>query len=282
MRSAPTASIAIPTRERPGYLDVTLGSVAAQAQNAGAEVIVISDGEDPGTAAVAHRHGVRVATLPAPRGLNAARNAAFREGQSDLIVLIDDDILAPPGWLEALLSGVQAAPDHGVFGGPIRARLEGGGPRSCGREPPPISTLDCGSEDRDVPLVWGANMAIRRDTFERVGEFDERLSGRGDEEEWERRYTAEGGLVRYVAGAWLEHRRTAADATIRVLARADYLHGRNARRSDARRGASPALASELRTLAGCVWHIFRRRCAVGIVMLAHSAGRVREALAERS
>jgi glycosyltransferase involved in cell wall biosynthesis len=32
----PTASIVVPTRERPGYLDVALASIAPQAREAGA------------------------------------------------------------------------------------------------------------------------------------------------------------------------------------------------------------------------------------------------------
>jgi glycosyltransferase involved in cell wall biosynthesis len=275
----PTATVAIPTRGRPGYLDVTLASVAPQAVSAGAEVLVINDGDTPETRAIAERHGVRLIPQRPARGLNAARNAAFREAASNLIVLIDDDVEAPGGWLDALLAGVRAAPDRGVFGGPIRAVLEGGGPRACGREPAPITTLDLGPADRDVELVWGSNMAIRREAFERVGPFDEAIFGlRGDEEEWERRYAASGGCVRYVAGARLDHRRTREDATVHALARASYHHGRAARRHDVRRGAAPALPNELRTLAGCMWHILRRRCAIGIVMLAHSAGRLREAM----
>ena len=39
-----------------------------------------------------------------------------------------------------------------------------------------------------------------------------------------------------------------------------------------------AIMRELRTLAGCPWHVVRRRCLGGIVMAAHSAGRLREAL----
>ena len=76
--------------------------------------------------------------------MNAARNAGVRAATGDLIVFIDDDVSVPPGWLDALLAGVAAAPDREVYGGPIRARLEGGGPRACGREPPPITTLDHG------------------------------------------------------------------------------------------------------------------------------------------
>jgi GT2 family glycosyltransferase len=274
----PAASIVIPTRSRPDYLEVTLASVAPQAAAAGIEVIVVNDGHSPATARVAEGHGVRAVTLPPPGGANAARNAGIRAARGDLIVLIDDDVHAPEGWLAALLAGVASAADVEVFGGPIRARLEGGGPRSCGREGPPITSLDLGSQDRDVEMVWSANMAIRRPAIERIGFFDETLRGRGEEEEWERRYRASGGVVRYVAAAGLDHRRTAGDATLTRLSRAGYAHGRNARRYDMRKGTAPAPAAELRTLAGCVWHIGRRRCANGVILAAHSAGRVREML----
>jgi GT2 family glycosyltransferase len=197
------------------------------------------------------------------------------------LVFIDDDVDAPPGWLERLLDGVRAAPDYEVFGGPITAQLEGGGPRACGRESPPITTLELGSQDRDAELVWSANMAVRRSAFERVGGFDERLRGHGDEEEWEWRYIATGGRIRYLAGAGLIHRRTAADATLTALARAAFHHGRAARRTDLRKQSAPPLRREFRILAGCGWHTLRRRCANGIVMAAHCAGRIHEALAER-
>ena len=278
MPGQPAASIVIPTRTRPDYLEVTLASVAPQAAAAGAEVIVINDGDSPASRRVAERHGARVVGLPPPGGANAARNAGIRAAAGNLIVLIDDDVDAPEGWLEALLAATRSATEAEVFGGPIRARLEGGGPRSCGREGPPITSLDLGSEDRDVELVWSANMAIRRQAIDRIGLFDETLRGRGEEEEWERRYRASGGVVRYIAAAGLDHRRTAEDATLARLSRAAYAHGRNARRYDVRKGLAPSPATELRTLAGCVWHIARRRCANGVVLAAHSAGRLREML----
>jgi GT2 family glycosyltransferase len=277
----PTASIVIPTRDRPAYLDVALASIVPQAQRAGAELLVVSDGPSRLTGEVAGRHGVRVLSLPAPVGLNAARNAALGETVGELLVFCDDDVYAPPGWLSELLAGARREPGCDVFGGPIIARLEGGGPRACGRESAPISTLELGPGDRDVEFVWGANMAIRRGAFERIGKFDETISGRGDEEEWERRYAAAGGRVRYVAKAALEHRRTAADAKLLALTRAGYRHGKAAHDNDVRKGTPPGLAAELITLAGCVGHVFRRRCPIGIVSVAHSSGRVRRALAER-
>jgi GT2 family glycosyltransferase len=250
-----------------------------QASAAGVDVLVISDGDDDRTAEVVARHGARLLSLPGGAGANAARNEGVRRIGGDPIVFVDDDVLAPPGWLQALLSGVDAAPDYDVFGGPIRARLEGGGPRACGRESAPITTLELGPDDRDAELVWSANMAVRRRAFERVGPFDAALLGRGEEEEWQRRYAAQGGQTRYLARAGLEHRRTAEDATVRVLARAAYGHGRSGRRYDVRKGTAPPLRGELRTLLGCGYHTLRRRCAIGIVLSAQAAGRVYETLA---
>jgi glycosyltransferase involved in cell wall biosynthesis len=277
---APTASIVIPTRGRPDYLDVTLASVMPQASGAGAEVIVVSDGPDERTAAVAQRHHARFVPLAQPRGVNATRNEGIRAAQSDLLVFIDDDVESPGGWLDAVLAGVGSAPDREVFGGPIRPRLEGG-PRNCGREPGPITSLDEGPEDHDVTMVWGTNMAIRRSAFERVGLFDDSLSGRGDEEEWELRYTAAGGHIRYLANAGLDHRRARRDARLGALARHAYEQGREARRHDTRSGKPRPIPAEARILAGCAWHTLRRRCAYGIVMGARAAGSLREALARR-
>jgi GT2 family glycosyltransferase len=278
---SPTASIVIPTRARPAYLDVTLASIMDQARRAGAEVLVVQDGADPETEAVAHRHAARVVSLDRPRGLNAARNLGLRAAQAELIVFLDDDVRAQPDWLGALLAGARRASTYGVLGGPIRAELEGGGPRACGREPPPITTLDLGPADCDAQYVWGANMAVRRATFETVGAFDEALAGRGDEEEWERRYAAGGGRVRYIAQAGIVHRRDRSDARLTRLCRAAYALGRTARRNDVRKHRAPPMGFELRVLAGCAWHTLRRRCAYGIVMGAHSAGRVAELVRER-
>jgi hypothetical protein len=229
-------------------------------------------------AEIAAHRGARCERLREPRGLNAARNAGVAAAAAELVVLVDDDVEAPPGWLDALLAGAAAAPDHEVLGGPIRPRLEGAELRLCGREDPPITALDLGGEDRDADMVWGANMAVRRSAFERLGPFEEGETGTGDEEDWVRRYRRAGGRVRYVAAAGLDHRRAGSDARLPGLARAAYRRGRTARRYDERRGDVQPPTRELRTLAGCAWHTVRRRCANGVVMGAHAAGRVAEAL----
>ena len=123
-------------------------------------------------------------------------------------------------------------------------------------------------------------MLLRRRALELAGPFDESLPTGGDEEEWLHRLHAAGGRVVYLAEAALEHRRVGDDARLASLMRSAYGRGRNLRAYDRRRGRAPSVARELRVLAGCGWHTVRRRCAQGLVMGAHSAGRTLGALRE--
>ncbi len=304
MRAATSipASIVIPTRARPGYLAVALASIVPQARAAGAEVVVVDDaGPSQAMRSLAERNGARYEPHPRPLGLNVARNTGVERSAGELVVFVDDDVEVAPGWLQALLQAAQRHPDAEVFAGPIRARLEGPAPRSCGREQPPMTTLDLGSRDTcDVRFAWGANMAVRRGALERVGPFDTTLEHGGDEQEWQERLLAQArstdpaptdlaqadgrqadGRIVYVAAASLDHRRSGQDARLRSLARTARVRGRASRRFDARRGQAPTLRRELLTLLGCLGHVVRRRCPAGLTMAAHSMGRLREGLRER-
>jgi GT2 family glycosyltransferase len=277
------ASIVIPTRGRPDYLQVALASIAPQAAAAEAELIVVDDaGASEDARKLAKRFGARYEPHPSPLGLNVARNTGVERSSGDLIVFVDDDVQVCEGWLTALLQRAQAHPDVEVFTGPIVPRLEGDPPRGCGREGPPITSLQLGGSDRETRYAWGSNMAIRRRALERVGPFDVSLEQGGDEQEWQDRLRAAAAAgdrerVLYVGDAALYHRRSPSDARLRRLCRAAFARGRGSRRFDAWRGEAPSLAHELRTLAGCLGHVLLRRCPMGLTMVAHSAGRMREA-----
>jgi hypothetical protein len=274
---APAASIIFPTRNRLAYLEVALVSVAPQAREHRAEIVVVEDDpEHAATRALVERHGGRYLAHGQPRGINVARNTGVDAAQSDLLCFLDDDVEVWPGWLDAVLAGADTHPQIAVFGGPIRPRLENTNLHACGREPLPVTSLDLGSHDTDTDVVWGANMTVRRSAFERHGRFDPALGGAGDEEHWQR---SSGERIRYLAAAGVDHCRTGPDARLGALARAQYFRGRHARRFDRFRDEEPPLRTELRVLAGCVVHTLRRRCGNGIVMAAHTAGRIAEARA---
>ena len=292
-----TASIVIPTRARLAYLEVALASIAPAAAHARAEVVVVDD-DGPSSAAreLAARFGARYEPHPRPLGLNAARNTGVQRSSGELVVFVDDDIRACPGWLDALIRAADEHPDVDVFTGPIAVSLErqdrsdsrscgrqdGWASRSCGRPHPPITALDLGPHDTHARFAWGANMAIRRSALQRVGPFDVSLEHGGDEQEWQERLRAQTphACVLYVARAAVEHRRAGRDARLRSLARTAHARGRAARRFDAYRAEAPPLLGEAYTLARCIVHVLIRRCPAGLTMAAHSAGRLREGLAE--
>jgi GT2 family glycosyltransferase len=276
---APTASIIVPTRGRPGYLDVTLASVSGQARELGAEVIVADDGPSNATAQAAARHGARYVAHEAGRGPNAARNTGIAAAGAGLLVILDDDIEAHPGWLAALLAADRELPaEYGVLAGRISARFEDHPLRSCGRHGPPITFLERGDTDTDVRYGWSANMAIRRAWFDRVGPFDEAQHQYGDETEWEDRLHAAGGKVRYVAAAHVDHRRAGDDARPASLMRAAYRIGRASRRFQANREPPPKLEREVWNFVLTALHALLRGCAAGAVLAAHNAGRIHETL----
>jgi GT2 family glycosyltransferase len=265
---------------RRDYLKVALTSIAPQAIDAEADLIVVDDaGPSSAVRELAERLGARYEPHPHPLGLNVARNTGVERSSGALVVFVDDDVRVRPGWLEALRAAARAHPEVEVFTGPILPLLEGSPPRSCGREGPPITALDLGPRDTAARYAWGANMAIRRSALERIGPFDVSLAHGGDEQEWQERLIATSGgedaspPILYVAGAVLHHRRSPSDARLLRLCRGAHARGRAARRFDARRGVAPSRVHELRTLVGCAGHVVRRRCPNGLTLVAHSLGR---------
>jgi GT2 family glycosyltransferase len=157
-----------------------------------------------------------------------------------------------------------------VLAGAIHARIDNPRYRQCGREGAPITFLE-----RDRGVGWGANLGVRRGWVDRVGPFDPGRELYGDEQEWQDRVRAAGGVVVWVPRAEVDHVRSGDDATVRGLARAAYARGQASRRYDAFKGRAPSAAAELSLLARTAAHGPLHRCSNGPVMAAHSLGRLR-------
>jgi GT2 family glycosyltransferase len=184
-----TSSVLIASR-RPRALVSCLESLARQTTPPG-EVIVAWQGTDTPTRdaarAFAGRTAVSVRVVHSPAvGVVPAENAALRAATGDIILLIDDDALAPPDWVARHLAQYPD-PTVGAVGGPFD-NYDSEGRAFPKRAAEPVGVITWYGKPfgnindqvpewrarppREVHHLAGGNMSLRRAAFAR---FEDRL-----------------------------------------------------------------------------------------------------------
>ena len=185
-RADPEASIVIPVY---GHLFETLRclhSLAAHSPGVGYEVIVLDDNPDnPVASFLSGVPGLRVHTNADNMGFLCSCNQARTLARGWHIVFLNNDTLVGPDWLEPLLRPVRQDPKTGIVGckllnadgsiqeaGGIIFRNGWGYRFGQGK--------DAGGPEynyvREVDVVTGAALLIRRALFDTVDGFDERYA----------------------------------------------------------------------------------------------------------
>ena len=181
-----SASVIVCTRDRPAELRRCLASLSHQTYPAREIIVVDNAPRDDRTKAVARAaHAIYV--REDREGLDHARNAGARRATSDIVAFADDDVIVHSRWLERLVAAFDQPELGSVMGLVLPAELATEAQRhfetywSFGRgyfrrdfDAASFATYtDC------VFPAWtvgaGASMAFRREIFDRVGFFDERL-----------------------------------------------------------------------------------------------------------
>jgi glycosyltransferase involved in cell wall biosynthesis len=163
MSPAPTVSVVIPVKDDAVLLRRCLDALAHQTV-APLEVVVVDNGSTDESAAVAAAHGARVVTEPTP-GIPAAASAGYDAARGEVIARCDADSLPPPDWVHRLLRGLgegDAVTGSGTFYDlpPVIRRV--------------MRWLYLGTYFASLhlalghPVLWGSNMAIRRDAWTAV------------------------------------------------------------------------------------------------------------------
>lgn len=195
---APLISVIIPTYNRPRYLGEAIESVLGQSYG-NHEIIVVDDGStDPPVDAVA-AFGDRVVLLRQDnRGTGAARNTGIARSSGEFLAFLDDDDVWDERKLALQMQAFGAAPETDVVYGHMKQFVTPG--------------LDEDQSSRlrhlagqVVAAPIAPSMLIRRDSFDRVGPFDESLQI-GVEMDWYARL-CEAGLRSVMLDAVLYHRR---------------------------------------------------------------------------
>jgi glycosyltransferase involved in cell wall biosynthesis len=159
MKVLPETTIVVPAHNEEYTLRNCLEALRKQTYLGHYEIIVVDNASTDATAAIARELGCTVIHEP-KRGYIHAVTAGFAGAAGEIIASTDADTIVPAEWLESLVKGLC---EPGVVGyggafvfsdGPSWLRLVG---KIFG------------------PLTWhisGANMAIWRWAFERIGGFD--------------------------------------------------------------------------------------------------------------
>jgi glycosyltransferase involved in cell wall biosynthesis len=215
-------SVVVCTYNRADSLVKTLESVVSQSLPQGIdwEILVIDNNSSDETRRVAedfclqHPHRVRYLFEP-QQGVSHARNAGVRGARGEIVAFIDDDETADAQWLLNLTANLFSVEWAGA-GGRVMPQWNGSRPRWTQSE----SSFIAGPLAMFAPSIdegelteppFGANMAFKREMFDRFGGFRTDL-GRvgkallsGEDTEFGRRLLSAGLRLHYEPSAVTHH-----------------------------------------------------------------------------
>lgn len=228
MTSPPDVSIVIVTWNGREHLDACLTAVAAQ-DGVAAETILVDNGSTDGTVEHVRTRYPWVRLVPQTENLGFAggTNAGVREAHGRFVALLNNDTVPDPGWLRALLGGVD---DSGPFllatslvvymhdpqlvdsAGDGLLRAGGAFKRHHGER------VDAAQDPAEVFGVCGAACLMPRRIFEELRGFDEDFFASHEDVDLSYRARLLGYRCRYVPGAVVRHRGSATIGRVSAFA----------------------------------------------------------------
>ncbi|GIW05668.1 MAG: glycosyl transferase [Dehalococcoidia bacterium] len=228
------ASVIIPNWNGRAYLPTCLGALARQTRQ-DFETILVDDASTDDSVRYVEDAFPWVRIVRRRRNGHFARavNTGIREARADVIVLLNSDTEAEPGWLAALLAALDAYPEAGMVTSKLllfdrRTVIHSAGDvlRIDGRP----GNRGVWEEDRGQydgsPWVFGAcagAAAFRRAMLEEIGLFDEAFTAYCEDVDLSFRAQLAGYRCRFVPEARVYHHVSATGGGVG----ASYLCGKN-------------------------------------------------------
>ena len=170
-------TVAVPTLAAGETLAECLQSLERQ-EFSDFEIIVI---DNSGRLAAKPTGRARVLANDRNVGFGAAVNQAFRDSQAPFLAVLNDDAVADPRWLRALLAAIEPRPDVGMCASQVRlagdGRLDSAGMLLCAdgssKQRGHLESPSAYPRLQEVLLPSGSAALYRREMLEEIGLFDE-------------------------------------------------------------------------------------------------------------
>jgi hypothetical protein len=182
------------------------------------EIIVVDDGSDDDTLAVAEkaagRGEVTLVRSPRNRGCPSARNLGLRHATGEIVAFIDADGFATPQWLGEVVRAFGDDPRIGgiastVFFDDNPMVLNGAGGivnrQGWAADLSMNESYESARIAEEALYPMGCGMALRRSALDRVGPFDDRMLNYYDDVDYGTRLWRAGYRVAVAADAWIDH-----------------------------------------------------------------------------
>ncbi|MCA1562170.1 MAG: glycosyltransferase family 2 protein [Acidobacteria bacterium] len=168
------------------WLDGCLGALTAQRDAPPFEIILVDNASADGSLMLVRERypAVRVLSLPRNLGFAAGNNRGAAIARGAHLAFLNNDTIVDPAWLRTLHAALEARPEFGLATSRIvfldrpdqvdsagDGYLLAGGAYKHAHGEPVAQVL----ESREVFGACGAGFLIKRDVFEALGGFDERL-----------------------------------------------------------------------------------------------------------
>jgi len=210
----PTISVVVITYRRPGSLAACLQSLDDQVDDV-FEVIVVDQSPDDLSGAVVAEHdrAIWVDNRRNAGRMTSSRNIGLDLARGDLIAFLDDDVVATPGWSQAVRRAFLARGDLGGVTGLTRNRGEARALTDAGigiiqADGRVIGNFDMLGAEREVEHLIGANMTFRRKVLRGLGGLHEDYPGTamGEDTDICLRVRAAGWRLAFLPSCEVDHR----------------------------------------------------------------------------
>lgn len=228
MAELATLSVVVVTYNSRPLLERCLAALPAAADGFERDVVVVDNASTDGSAAAAGRTGARVIANARNRGFAVAANQGLAATGGELVLLLNPDVVLPPGSVGRLAARLRARGAAAV--GPRTVDLDGRPNVSSYYLPRPdlaqlvlcysrllgrsglararrrrCGAAALGEAEALVPQIPGACLLTRREVLDRVGLLDERFPIWFEDVDWCARVDQSGGTLLYVGTETVVH-----------------------------------------------------------------------------